>query len=55
MIKLFDLKWHLGVMSQGQTMKPLKPSVSKTVRDRKMVSIKIMYMGFEIQEMSDLK
>ena len=31
---VFDLKWPLKVIGQGQTLKSLKSNISKTVRDR---------------------
>ena len=35
----FDPGWPSEVKGQGQTPKTLKSNISKTVRDRKMVSI----------------
>ena len=40
-INFFDLRWSLGVKDQGQTLKFLKLNISKTVRDREMVSIEV--------------
>ena len=40
-IKIFDPRWPLGVKGQGQTLKTLKSNISKTVRDREMVSMEV--------------
>ena len=37
----FYPKWPIGVKGQGQTLKTLKSNISKTVRDREMVSIEV--------------
>ena len=38
---IFDLRRPLKVKGQGQTLKPLKSNISKTVRDREQVSIEV--------------
>ena len=40
-IKIFDLRRHLKVKGQGQTLKSLKSNISKTVRDREKVSMEV--------------
>ena len=39
--KFVDPRWPLGVKGQGQTLNYLKSNISKTVRDREMVSIEV--------------
>ena len=41
MVEFLDPKWPLGVEGQGQTLKTLKSIISKTVRDREMLSIEV--------------
>ena len=38
---IFDPSWPLNVKGQGQTLKTLKLNISKTVRDRKQLSIEV--------------
>ena len=38
---IFDLGWPPKVKGQGQTLKTLKSNISKTVRDRKKVSMEV--------------
>ena len=40
-LKKFDIRWPLGVKGQGQTLKTLMLNISRTVRDREMVSIEV--------------
>ena len=40
-IKSFNPKWPPGVKGQGQTLKSLKSDISKTVRDREIVSVEV--------------
>ena len=40
-MKKIDPRWPLEVKGQGQTIKTLKSNISKTVRDREMVSIEV--------------
>ena len=40
-IIFFDPRGPLGVKGQGQTLKTSKSNISKTVRDREMVSIEV--------------
>ena len=40
-IQFIDPRWPSGVKGQGQTLQTLKSNISKTVRDREMVSIEV--------------
>ena len=40
-INCFDPRCFLGVKGQGRTLKTLKSNISKTVRDREMLSIEV--------------
>ena len=42
-MKRFDPRWLLEVKGQGQTLQTLKSNISKTVRDREMVSVEVEY------------
>ena len=40
-MKFSASRWPLGIEGQGQTLQILKSNISKTVRDREMVSIEV--------------
>ena len=41
--KFFDPRRPSNVKGQGQTLKTVKSNISKTVRDREMLSIEVKY------------